>query len=363
MKIIQAGARVRKEMDAPLSTGENVQPSQIFPFLRLPLELRRQIYRQALWNSRVPSAEDLYLRRLPDDWKSSPSPLLQVSRQVRAETIDWVQNYPISLLVTHQGIHFDATAETCFIAQKCSRDYGKIRHLVIDISPPHPDRPTDAIDIWRQLRKLRKELRDLPLLRQVSFFFADNDMAAWVKNGRATSFLDKPYADPSTLDWGENDVVDIMLLFQRVRATKAAWHLPRGLKSGEPKEHILDWLEDTNDMMMGLLPSDDAIHDEEDYLQSRLQDDIDEDQEFKLQRFGAKIARDKLDDMTSFGKNRMNRKEWEDFIFLWSPHLELLIPREFKGVEHYVNLDDQGDLMLVEYLMRYCNLSFNPLRY
>ena len=76
------------------------------------------------------------------------------------------------------GNSFDCLAETCLFAQRRSRDYGEIHHLAIDIWPAHPDRPADVIGIWTQLRKLRKELRSVPRLQQVSSSFSDNEMAA-----------------------------------------------------------------------------------------------------------------------------------------------------------------------------------------
>lgn len=113
-----------------------IKTSDPFPLRKLPLELRRKIYRHYLLDTRNPSAKTIYLNKVNDGWRDPPSPLLLVNSQVRAEILDLVQKWPITLRVTHQGIHFDSLAETCFIAQQRSKDYGSIPHLVIDIWPP-----------------------------------------------------------------------------------------------------------------------------------------------------------------------------------------------------------------------------------
>lgn len=47
------------------------------------------------------------------------------------------------------------------------------------------------IDIWKHLRKLRRELRDAPLLQQVTFRFLDNRIAAWTREGKARDSMHK----------------------------------------------------------------------------------------------------------------------------------------------------------------------------
>lgn len=287
-------------MKAVNMTDQNPEALAPSPLLRIPLELRRDIYRFSLFVSRDPSAEAIYLRRCPNDSKDPPSPLLVANSQIGAEVVDMVQIYPIFLRVTRQGIRFDSLAETCFIAQRHSRDYGKIPHLFIEIQPPHPDRPTNVIDIWRQLRNCRKELCGVPPLQRVSFFFADNEMAAWTQNGKALNLLSYN-GDPSVAEAGYNDVTKIMELFARVSAAKASWSMPRGLTPGKTTDRVRDWLHATNDWMMGRVPIDEDFYSEEDEEQAEMQDDWDELRELHLQRDGVRIARDKLDRMTGGG--------------------------------------------------------------
>lgn len=147
------------------------------------------IYGFSLLNSRNPSAKSIYFSQPAINYRDLPSPLLQVNSQVRDEVIELIQTYPITLRVTHHGLHFDGLAETCFIAQRRPRDYSTVSHLVIEIWPPHLDRPVDMIHIWRHLRQLRNQLRHMSLLKQVSFFFRDNEISTWMLDGKPLNVL------------------------------------------------------------------------------------------------------------------------------------------------------------------------------
>ena len=303
--------------------------------LRLPLEIRRKIYRFSLFNSQSPSAESIYLSRLPINWRDPPSPLLRVNCQIRDELIELVQTYPIILRVTHQGPHFDGLAETCFIAQRRPRDYSAISHLVIEIWPPYPDRPVDMIHTWRHLRQFRTELRNMSQLKQVSFFFKDNELSTWTLDGKAPSLL--KYRSTLFLGLGIDDVTTIMGLFTRVRVAKATFHMPHGLAPGETTDSIHDFVETTNDMMMGRIPMDEDVYNDEDEEDAKAQDWFEDCCQTDLEMAGAGIAKDKLDDMTNNGKCRLRIDEWDEFIEIWSPRLDYLYHRDFDGMD---DMDD-----------------------
>ena len=311
--------------------------------LRLPLEIRRKIYKSSILNSRNPSAETIYLTRLPDDWKDPPSPLLLVNGQVHDEVTEMLEIYPTTLRVTHQGAHFDGLAETCFIADRRSRVYSEMAHLQIDIWPPHPDRPIDMLDILKHLRTLRTKLRAVPPLKQVSFVFRDNEMATWTLGGKSINLLNPPSIFFGGT--GQDDVTVIMDLFTRVSAAKARFHMPHGLTPGETTEDVRHFLSATDAMMMGRLPIDEDRYNEEDEEQAEYQEGADSDCEWILGHQGAEIARDKLEAMT--GWRRLTWFEWGDFIKIWSPKFELLYDERFKKEyewrKHYVDDDIDSD--------------------
>lgn len=313
--------------------------------LCLPLEIRRQIYIYSLFSSQNPSAETIYLSQLPVDWRDQVSPLLLVNGQVRGEVIELVQTYPITLRVTHHGAHFDGLAETCFIAQQRPRDYSKISHLCVDIWPPHLDRPVDIVHIWRHLRKLRTKLRDMPLLEQVSFFFRDNEMATWTVDGKPLDLLKS--RPRGFLGLGVDDVTTITDLFARVGVAKATFHMPRGLAPGQTTESIRDFLQATSAMMMGRIPMDEDVYNDEDEEDASYQDWTDEDCEVMLEMKGAGIARAKLDAMTGNGFDYPSYIEWKDFIEMWSPNLRHLYHKGFDGevdwMERYLRKYDPDD--------------------
>ena len=325
-------------MEATKEAGQDLKALQPFPLLRLPLELRRYIYTLSLVASGKPYVENIYLKRLPKASRDPPSPLLRVNGQVRGEIIDLIRNYPITLRVTYQGTQFDCLAETCFIAQGCSRDYSQISDLGIEIWPPHPDRPADLMDIWKHLRKLRKVLRGLPALRQISIKFANNAMATWTHDGKALDLLDPDEKNPSIAEWGSNDLTYIMSLFTRVIVAKVFWYLPGGLTPGKANDSIHVVAENTRAMMMGLIPFDEDTYADEDEEEGSYNDFIDDAREWALQRKGALIARDKLDAMTSSGWRKLTLDQWEDFNAVWSPDWDMLSTKEFKGMQHYISM-------------------------
>ena len=313
--------------------------SEPFPLRNLPLELRRKIYLHHLVATRHPSPKVIYRNKVPLSPRDPPSSLLLVNRQVRSEVLDLVQRFPIILRVTHQGTQFSSLGETCLIAQQCSRNYDSIPHLAVDIWPPHPDRPTDAIDIWRHLRKLRAELIAVPQLQIISFFFRNNEVASWTHNGKALNLLGS-----GSYEKGFNDVTYIMDLFTRIRATSARPHIPVGLEPGEITDSIVTCFKNAAGWIMGYYPVDEDVYSEEDKEQAEYQDWEDENTEFTLQRQGAIIARNKLDEMTQKGRKQLTLAKWDYFIDQWWPNFETLLPNDFKGMQHYVFPDyDYGD--------------------
>ena len=303
-------------------------------FLRLPVEIRREIYRFSLFNSQSPSAKYIYLSGLAINSRDPPSPLLQVNGQIRDEVIELIQTYPITLRVTHHGRHFDGLAETCFIAQRRPRDYSTISHLVIEIWPPHPDRPVDMIHIWRHLRQLRTELRHMPLLKQVSFFFRDNEISTWTLDGKPLDVLRS--RSMVFLGMGVDDITTIMDLFTRVRVAEATFHMPHGLTPGETTESVRDFIQASNAMMMGRIPIDEDVYNDEDAEDASYQDWVDESCEADLEIAGAEIAQDKLDAM----RGLLSYDEWDEFIKIWSPKFGYIYRRGFEDEDdwrlHYV---------------------------
>ena len=127
--------------------------------LQLPLELRRMIYWRSILVARRPTPEQVHQRNVGAIREDISSPLLGVNKQVRAEVLDVLKKRPFTMRVTSYGAGFDMLGLSCFIAQQRPRSYCDLPHLVIDIWPPHPDRPIEMYYIRCRLREIREELR------------------------------------------------------------------------------------------------------------------------------------------------------------------------------------------------------------
>ena len=311
-----------------------MKPSKSSILLRLPLEIRRKIYGFSLLQSRSPSAKSIYLSRLPINWRDPSSPLLLVNGQVRDEVLELIQTCPITLRVTHQGTHFDGFAETCLIAQRRPRDFSTISRLVIDIWPPHPDRPVDMIHIWMHLRQLRTQLRHMPLLNQLCFFFSDNEMSTWTLDGKPLNVMRSD--SEAFLGAGFDDITTIMDLFTRVRVAKATFSMPCGLAPGETTNFFRHFIQDTSAMMMGRIPVDEDVYNDDDPEDASHQDWVDNSCEEDLEIAGAEIARKKLDAMTGNGRRKFWYDEWVEFMRIWSPKFKLMYRPGFEDEDDWM---------------------------
>ncbi|KAL8692260.1 MAG: hypothetical protein Q9218_002676 [Villophora microphyllina] len=282
-------------------TGEQ-RGSPTFPLLRLPLELRRYVYEYSLWSSRAPAADTIYSTvpcPLNIRLEARPSSLLFVSRETRHEAFAMIQgkNWPVHLHVTPAGVQFSTLAQTYFIVRKCLGLYGKIRHLVIEMWPSHPDRPVDAIIVWRHLRRLVIDLRDMAVLQQVTFRFADNEMATWTRDGKVPMLL-------ANSDDEVNDFILIAELFGRVRAVSASFEFPYGLARGEATVRLHKEIGAIEAGIEGRIPIDDNLYNEKWPADAARQDADDHQRETALIIAGTKIARNKLIKTTHNGQIR-----------------------------------------------------------
>ena len=165
-------------------------------------------------------------------------------------------------------------------------------------------------------------------------------MAAWTHNGKALDLLDPQEDYPLIAEWDNNDITSIMDLFSRVPAVKAYARLPSGLEPRETRESVSYRIRASAAMMKGRIPIDEDTYSEEDKEGMDIQDLLDGEREWKLQKENAKIARDKLDAMTGCGERKMTPEEWKDFVAVWDPRFYHLSRREFRGKWHYVRTEN-----------------------
>ena len=312
------------------------------PLLRLPLELRRIIYMDSILASRCPTPEQLHERNFGAIWEDVPSPLLAVNKQVRDEVFDcFLNKNPFTMRVTSYGASFDMLGLSCFIAQQRPKSYSGLPRLVVEIWPPHPDRPIEMYNIICHLRDLRNELRATSSgVANLIIWFKENKIAKWTRDDGQVRFdLDPmaPYHPRS------NIISKVLYQFACVtNVTKAEVYLPLSLIRNDELDEVRWHVKDVIDIMQGKYPLADEFY----YSLANL--GISDVNECFWKRITAQKARMKLDAITSNGSRKMSEAEWLAFTEVW-PHFELLTgvwPQvgfltewdqagEFKGEWHY----------------------------
>ena len=306
-----------------------------FPLLRLPVELRRMIYIHSILASRRPTPEQVHERNFGAIWEDVPSPLLAVNKQIRDEVFDvFINKKTFTMRVTSSGARFDMLGLSCFIAQQRPRSYSGLPSLVIEIWPPHPDRPIEMYNIYRHVRDLRNELRATSVgIADLIIRFGENGIAKWTRDDGQARFDLEPLAagwDPRSSDVGK-----VLYQFACVtNVTKANIHLPLSMIRYDGLDEVRRQTTDVRDAMEGTGTS--PLADELRYTMADL--GISDLEEYFAKYETARIARAKLDAITSNGSRKMSEAEWLAFTEVW-PHFEYLTewyPGEgFKGVWHY----------------------------
>ena len=197
------------------------------PLLRLPLELKRMIYWRTIVDCRSPTPQEAHESDFRAHWRDVPSPLLGVSKRIRGEVFDMLQNCPFTMRVTSYGATFDILGLSCFIAQKYAKSYGDLPDLRIEIWPPHPDRPIEMYYIWDHIRKLRDKLRAAPRIPKLIIWFMENRLAKWSVDGKLRRIL---HDDIQCLD-DMQSILDHLACVTNV--TKAHIRLPPSLRHNE----------------------------------------------------------------------------------------------------------------------------------
>ena len=229
------------------------------PLLRLPLELRSQIYGHALLNSRCPSSEDVYRNVLSAVWKDRPSPLLAVNGQVRDEVCNMLRKGPVTLRVTGQDMKFDSLGLSCFIAHQHCTFTGNIPALVVQVWAPNLERPEETSNIWNSLRRLRDDLaRSCKRIRRLDIQFRDNELYTWSQDGILGCWLSYLWdlTGPQACD---SDIVHMLRLFFWLNNTsKARIKLPASILDYKENESLAKYIKAIEYVMVNVPPTPSA---------------------------------------------------------------------------------------------------------
>ena len=299
------------------------------PFLRLPLELRLEIYRFSLEDTldqiRIPNAlaHAVYFENLRDVWTDEPLPLLMINQQIRMEVSIIMLHVPVSLRITGQGMAFDGLGLSALFAQEIHGDFGKIRHLSVWIWPPHDCRPADTLYIWNYLRKLRNTLKKYTRIQRLSLNFINNKVFHWTKNGKLLNDLLSRRSDG-------NDLTLLLDLFANLtNVTEAITAFPANMPTDREGNDLRRDAAKIRRIMQGLqAPARSPT-----FLENLDWDSL----ELNSKRRTAILAQRKLDRMSQWGGRKLLEGEYDDVVQRW-PYFETLTryeDRKFLGKWHY----------------------------
>ncbi|CAF9925712.1 hypothetical protein IMSHALPRED_006762 [Imshaugia aleurites] len=232
-----------------------------FPFMRLPVEIRLQVYKIYLVDRYSPSPAQIHEGILDqshwailekDHWAQSSAEILRVSKAVNAEVLDLLRHAStFSLRVCWQDATFDRLAMSCFRVRGKRLDYDRIAHLKVEIYPPHHHRPTDMVQIWRHVHKLCSDLQEASRIQHLSIYFMENQYAKWSPDNKPWDSMALSYDS----DRSPSDVLHILDLFRLlINVTKAQIYLPISLMEDAS---LQESRQDAEEVMMKIKLTDD----------------------------------------------------------------------------------------------------------
>lgn len=190
-----------------------------FPFLDLPLELRREVYSHQLQLSSPLFAFEAHEQAKLD------IPILRFSKQIYGEVLDMLKyQTTFHLRISWQGVTLNGLLLRDIKSHPTGLDDSdRIPKMRIQIYPPHPKQPMDMVHIWRHTQKLCNEFDRLSHLEHVSLEFIENEIGTW-------SGEDGFPHDTLRQGFGESDVDSILHLFSFLTNVSAATiYLPLSL--------------------------------------------------------------------------------------------------------------------------------------
>ena len=223
--------------------------TQPFPFMRLPVEIRLMVYKEYLFERyRLLPAEIHEMILDPSHRNKCPAEILQVSKTIYTEVKDLLQQETtFCLRICWQDATFDGFVRSCIQARGKPLDYEHIKHLKIEIYPPHIDRPTDMVCIWRHVQKLCQDLQRASCLQNLSIQFMENEYAAWSLDGKPLETM---------LVRQSSDILHVLDLFNLLtNVTTAQIHLPGSLNDDRSLQRVRQHVEE---VMMRVKSPDDA---------------------------------------------------------------------------------------------------------
>ena len=240
----------------PLPSRLDEASMQPFPFMRLPVELRLQVYKEYLSERYRLLPEEIHEMVLdPRHRNKRPAEILQVNKAINTEVKNLLQHETtFCLRICWQDATFDGYVRSCIQARGKRLDYEHVGHLRIEIYPPHEDRPVDMVYIWTYVQRLCEDLQKASCLRHLSIRFMENEYAGWTRwiDGLPSNTM-RVYGSS---DIWRSDILHVLDLFKLLNnVTKAEIHLPHSLNDDRSLQQVR---QDVEEVMMRVKSLDDG---------------------------------------------------------------------------------------------------------
>ena len=318
-----------------LSSHPDEASTQLFPFMRLPVEIRLQIYKEYLFERyRLLPVEIHEMNLDPHHRNKCPPEILQVSKAINTEVKDLLQQETtFTLRICWQDATFDGFVRSCLQAKGKRLDYGHMAHLRIEIYPPHLNRPIDMVCIWRHVQKLCEDLQRASCLQHLSIQFMENEYAAW-------SLDDRPLETMGVLQNTNGrscDIIHVLDLFKLLtNVTKAQIHLPGLLNDDRGLQNLR---QDVEEVMMKVKSLEDGHREWLTMLERAIAD-----HEGRLKFATGSLSQEKLDKSCGLGY-WISKPDLDIFEKIW-PHRDYVAEWDYKPHSEYLGDESLEDAPL-----------------
>lgn len=244
------------QISSPATTEAPQRPA----IMRLPLELRRMIYRRVFsftfTKRRDRGALDIiYYQNHQKGCVDRPFLFFHINKQIHAEICDFLPPIPACIRISAQGMLFDTLGLASAAAQGFhhERDFGKVSHILVKIWPPHQERPVEMLYIWEYVRRLRDLLRKCQRIQKLTLHFQNKRPFHWDTNSLLTVCRRVFGEDTMSIFIRGCDVMTVLELFAVLTNVKDAQVvLPKsGSKSWYPTKSDIR-TEEIKKIMMGI---------------------------------------------------------------------------------------------------------------
>lgn len=215
--------------------------------LQLPLELRHQIYQTC--------------------FDSAPQPsLLRVNKSFYYECIDFLRKrqQTFTYNITANQASFDEFSQWCFKVKGHVPRLGRMKHIILNVYPPDPDKPHEMWHIWQHVQSFCKDLTLHRRIPQLTVEFVDSKRSKWMTDGIANANLNLPFF-AAIDDFGQYDIDQILMTIYRFlnnvdkpRIVVPHAYVDTTYRYGAKAQ---EWINSTERLMTGQWTDEDADND------------------------------------------------------------------------------------------------------